>query len=75
MSRTKRNPNIKHKCLRRPKTRNQILQLQKAVDDLTENGFFPDNRLSSRANNGSAIIPTAWNDINIAALSEIYFPN
>ena len=75
MSRTKRNPVIKNKCLRRPKTRNQILQLQKAVDDLTDNGFSPDNRLASKANNGSAIIPTAWDDINIAALSEMYSPS
>lgn len=71
MSRTYRNPYIPNLCLRTPQTLNQVKQLQKAVDEIKELGFNPNNRTTARGNYNSKHIPNAWDDIPVAALTEI----
>jgi DNA-binding IclR family transcriptional regulator len=63
----------RYHCLRRPKTKNEITQLQKAVDEITEEGFSVNNRTIARSNPGSSLIVNAWDDIVIAALSKVDF--
>ena len=82
MSRTIRNPILqtisnpynkrRYKyCLRRPAHKNQLVQLQKAVDEISDNGYVVDSRTKVKANCGSGKIVTNYDDIPIAAMEEL----
>jgi hypothetical protein len=85
MSRTIRNPILKtlanssnsynrrryKYCLRRPAHKNQLVQLQKAVDEITDNGYMVDSRTKVKVNCGSGKIVTNYDDIPIAAMEEL----
>ena len=58
-------------CLRRPAHKNQLVQLQKAVDEITDNGYSVDSRTKVKANCGSGKIVTNYDDIPIAAIAEL----
>lgn len=85
MSRTNRNPILKtlvnpnnpyskrryKYCLRRPAHRNQLVLLQKAVDEITDYGYKVNTRTKVRSNCGSGKIVTNYDDIPIAAMEEL----
>ena len=47
------------------------MQLQKAVDEITDNGYKVDSRTKVKANCGSGKIVTNYDDIPIAAIAEL----
>lgn len=64
MSRTHRKINFEY-FFRRPKTQNQRINQSKVICELNELGFTVRNRYRK-------YIVSAWDDINIAALSEVH---
>jgi hypothetical protein len=73
MSRTQRKPYTKNTCLRNPQSLNYLKGNQAFVDSLLEEGFFPRNRETAKANPQN--IPNAWDDKAVAALYEIDYCN
>ena len=71
MSRTYRSSYTKKLCLKKPKSLNYLKGNQAFVEELTNEGYFPRNRETAKAN--SQNIPNAWNDKPVAALYEIDF--
>ena len=58
-------------CLRRPAHKNQLVQLQKAVDEITDNGYVVDSRTKVKANCSSGKIVTNRSELLVAAMEEL----
>lgn len=73
MSRTKRStPKTSGyaRYFRSPQTKNIQTAEHYAAQELAEEGFKPPPRQAARSHKGSRKIPTAWDDIRVAAWME-----
>jgi hypothetical protein len=60
-----------YKQFRNPKTKNVRMMEAAALFEIEEEGYIPSNRLLKRSN-PTGVIPTSYDDINVAARSEVY---
>ena len=56
---------------RNPKFFNQLKACSRSIDELTENSFLPRPRDRAKANYGSPLVVTNYDDVMISALFEI----
>ena len=71
MARTYRKREALDLCFRKPQTQNERIGLERILDEIEEEGYLPNNRVRTRGNKDSKIIPNAWDDLRVAAHSEL----
>ena len=73
MSRTNRTLVDYNWCFRKPQTKSQKTNEEKAYEEIKDAGYnITSNRLRRNSNPSSTSIPTDWDDIVISAYKEVY---